>query len=95
MMPIAQPIIAPQTAEVKIIGINHLLSPDPYINEYNRKGAHLLPTVVPGNQNMKNFVGEFIYDYVEKMAGEGPAPKITGMLIDLPLDDIKSYLYNF
>ena len=23
------------------------------------------------------------------------APKITGMLIDLPLDEIKGYLFNF
>jgi hypothetical protein len=40
-------------------------------------------------------VGEFIYPFVEEMVGEGFAPKITGMLIDLPLDEIKAYLYDY
>jgi len=30
-------------------------------------------------------VGEIIYDYIEKMVGSEKAPKITGMLIDLPI----------
>lgn len=40
-------------------------------------------------------VGEFIYPYVEGIIGEAGAPKITGMLIDLPIDDIKGYLYDY
>ena len=40
-------------------------------------------------------VGEFIYLFVEKLVGEANAPKITGMMIDLPLDEIKQYLYDF
>ena len=40
-------------------------------------------------------VGEFIYPYVENLVGEANAPKITGMLIDLPLEEIKHYLYDF
>ena len=27
--------------------------------------------------------------------GEARAPKITGMLIDLPIEEIKGYLYDF
>jgi len=37
-------------------------------------------------------VGEIIYEYVEKFAGEDKAPKITGMLIDLPIEEIHGYL---
>lgn len=40
-------------------------------------------------------VGEFIYPYVEEFVGENLAPKITGMLIDLPIEEIKGYLYDF
>ena len=32
---------------------------------------------------------------MEKIAGEEDAPKITGMLIDLPLEDMKAYLSNY
>ena len=62
---------------------------------YNAKGFSLLPAIVPENPNIKRFVGEFIYEYVEKFVGEERAPKITGMLIDLPLPEIKGYLYDF
>ena len=40
-------------------------------------------------------VGEFIYPFVEEFVGEGLAPKITGMLIDLPIEEIKAYVYDF
>ena len=39
-------------------------------------------------------MGEFIYEYVEQIAGPN-APKVTGMLIDLPLNEIVEYLQNF
>jgi len=32
--------------------------------------------------------GEFIYEYVEKFVGETLTPKVTGMLIDLPIEEI-------
>ncbi len=65
------------------------------VNEYNIKGFGLLPAIVPGNPNIKTLVGDFIFDYVQKFAGADRAPRITGMLIDLPLSDIKEYLYDF
>ena len=55
----------------------------------------MIPGIVVNNPNIKQFVGEFIYEYVEKFVGEDMAPKITGMLIDLPLEEIKGYLYDF
>ena len=53
-----------------------------------------MPAVNPQNPNYKNMIGEFIYEYVEKFVGEERAPKVTGMLIDLPTDEIKGYLYD-
>lgn len=67
----------------------------PHIIEYNQKGAMLVNAVVPNNPQYKNQVGEFIYEFVEKMSGEEIAPKITGMLIDLPIQDIRDYLIDF
>jgi hypothetical protein len=67
----------------------------PHIQEYMQKGGFLLPAVVPQNPNYKGQVGEFIYEYVETIAGEERAPKITGMLIDLPIEEIKGYLLDY
>ena len=64
------------------------------LNAYNQKGFSLLPYIVPENQSLKQMVGEFIYPYVEKLVGDANAPKITGMLIELPLEEIKQYLYD-
>lgn len=54
-----------------------------------------MPAVVKNNPNYKNQVGEFIFEFVEKIAGEHKAPKITGMLIDLPIEEIQAYLQDF
>ena len=67
----------------------------PFLQEYLQNGFKILPAVVPNNPNYKAQVGEFIYEYVEKIAGEDKAPKITGMLIDLPIEEIKGYVVNF
>jgi cell division protein FtsW (lipid II flippase) len=40
-------------------------------------------------------IGEYIYEYVEKIVGDEKAPKVTGMLIDLPIEEIKQYLDDF
>jgi hypothetical protein len=67
----------------------------PHIIEYQTNGYKILPAVSPQNPNYKAQVGEFIYEYVEKIAGETQAPKITGMLIDLPIPEIQGYLVDF
>lgn len=65
------------------------------INNYNLRGFNLIPAVVPENPHYKKQIGEFIYDIVERFVGEERAPKVTGMLIDLSIDEIKAYLYDF
>lgn len=67
----------------------------PFVIEYNSKGPQLIPAVVQSNPNYKSHVGEFIYEFVEREAGEDLAPKITGMLIDLPINDIRDYLTDY
>jgi hypothetical protein len=62
---------------------------------YLQAGMRLLPHVTPVNPNYKMQVGEFIFEHVERIAGEEHAPKITGMLIDLPIEEIHSYLRDY
>ena len=40
------------------------------------------------NPHYKDQVGEIIYHYIEKLVGSEKAPKITGMLIDLPIPQV-------
>ncbi len=39
--------------------------------------------------------GEYIFNYVHALVGEDRAPRITGLLIDLNLDEIKAYLRDY
>lgn len=66
-----------------------------HILEYNQAGYKILPLVNPANPNYKTQVGEFIYEHVENLAGEDFAPKITGMLIDLPFSEIQGYVIDY
>ena len=55
----------------------------------------IIPCVVESNENAKKFVGEKINEFVVTLAGEQLAPKITGMLIDVSLEEIRDYLMDF
>ena len=54
-----------------------------------------MPAVNSKSPNYKAQVREFIKIYVEKIVGEEITPKITGILIDLPIPQIKEYLCDF
>ena len=75
--------------------MNPMMNMNPAHVQYLTKSYPLISAVVPQNPNYKGQVGEIIFEYVEKMAGEDKAPKITGMLIDLPIEEIKQYLQYF
>jgi hypothetical protein len=50
-----------------------LPNPDPIAYNYNLKGFGYLPAIVP-ESDYRNLVGEFIFEYVEKLVGEARAP---------------------
>lgn len=52
-------------------------------------------SIVDINPNYKNTVGSCIFEFVVKVAGSQLAPKITGMLIDLPIQEIQKFMTNF
>jgi hypothetical protein len=57
--------------------------------------SKLVPSVKAENPHMKQQVGNAIFDFVSKIKGPDLAPKITGMLIDLNLEEIQAYLTNY
>ncbi len=63
--------------------------------QYKNEANAVMPGVVEENSNMKSQVGEVIYPYIDALKGEEFAPKITGMLIDLPIIEIKEYLVSY
>ena len=68
---------------------------NPATQYYLSRSIPIIPMVTPQNPNYKLTVGEIIFEFVEKIAGEDKAPKITGMLIDLPIEEIRQYLQHF
>ena len=59
---------------------------------FQSKAIKLIPSIQERNPYLKEQVGHLIYDYVQKIIGVDKAPKITGMLIELPVNQIKEYL---
>jgi hypothetical protein len=55
----------------------------------------LLPSVTDRNPYIKDQVGHCIYDFVTHIIGADKAPKITGMLIELPVSQIKQYMNSY
>merc|ERR1712046_37850 len=65
------------------------------VQNYLIRTQKLLPAVDERNPHLKGQVGECIYDFIVEMIGAELAPKITGMLIDLPVNQIKQYLQSY
>ncbi len=72
--------------------------PDSYpidIEDYKMRGTCLFSALVPENPDYKHLVGDFINEFVEKIAGSERTPRIIDVLINLPLDEIKAYLSDY
>merc|ERR1712051_412380 len=54
----------------------------------------IIPAVVPENPNYKDQVGTVLYEHINNLVG-AKAPKVTGMLIDLPIEDIKLIMQDW
>jgi len=57
--------------------------------------AKFIPAVTEKNPHMKEQVGQCIFDFIQMLVGPEKAPKITGMLIELPVQQIKTYMGSF
>ena len=70
-------------------------SQDPQAAELYRRVMPIYNAINEINPNYKNQVGTTIFDFALRQVGQETAPKITGMLIDLPIHEIQRYLTNF
>jgi len=70
-------------------------SQDPAAAAFYNQTKNIVPSVKADNPHLKQHVGNIIFDYVTQLRGKDLAPKITGMLIDLPLQEIHLYLTNY
>lgn len=63
--------------------------------KYQIAAGKLIAAVNEKNPYLKDQVGHLIYDYVQSLIGQDKAPKITGMLIELPVQQIRQYMSSF
>ena len=68
---------------------------NPMSLDFYTETSKILAAVTPANPNVRTDVGQIIFRFVVNLIGQEKAPKITGMLIDLPIEEIKGYLYDF
>ena len=40
-------------------------------------------------------IGDFIFPFIEEMSNDELAPKITGMIIDLPFEDLQKVVSDY
>ena len=59
------------------------------------KCNEILPAMDPANPNHKDQAGNLFFEFVKKLLGAEKAPKITGMLIDLQLSDIRQMMSDW
>ena len=46
-------------------------------------------------EDKRESIGDMIYDFIQKETDEKKAPQITGMILDLPIEDLISSLTTF
>lgn len=71
---------APQIQNMPIIPLNQM----PIQQRYFYETQKIIPAVRENNPYLRDQVGSAIYEYIVGIAGPEKAPKITGMLIELP-----------
>ena len=54
----------------------------------------IIDKVVPENPKYKDLVSFYLDDYIYKIVGP-KAPKVTAMIIDLPIEDIKLMMQDW
>ena len=52
----------------------------------------IIPAMIPENPNHKDQAGTVFFEFVKQILDPEKAPKITGMLIELPVDQIKAIM---
>merc|ERR1712227_918977 len=82
----------PQMPQMNMGGMNPNNMP---IQRYLHSTNKYVPALNPNNPHLKTQVGGCIYEYVQMIVGDDKAPKITGMLIELPVNQIREYMMDW
>ena len=53
------------------------------------------PQISEKNPYLKARLGEKIFPFIKNLVGNERVPKITGMLIELPFEQIKQYFFSY
>lgn len=69
--------------------------PSSAAQHYMQVTTKLLPSVTERNPYLKEKVGEAIFPFIKNIVGNERVPKITGMLIELPVEQIKQYMLSY
>jgi len=94
-MPMPMPTGLPMPAPNMAMQISFVPSNDPMSHEFYSKTMPIYAAIIEINPSYKQTVGSCIFEFVTKIVGPQYAPKITGMLIDLPILEIQRYVTNF
>lgn len=70
-------------------------SNDPNANGFYSKTMPIYAAITEINPNYKNTVGGAIFQFVTQIVGQDFGPKVTGMLIDLPIAEIQKFVTNY
>lgn len=70
-------------------------SNDPNSNQFYAKTMPIYAAITEINPNYKNTVGGAIFHFVTQIVGQEYGPKVTGMLIDLPIGEIQKFVTNY
>merc|ERR1712139_211875 len=93
-MPSTQPMPNPNQ-QMPVNQLQIVQSNDPNSNDFYAKTMPIYAAITEINPSYKQIVGSNIFEFVTKLVGTQFAPKITGMLIDLPIVEIQRYCTNF
>ena len=70
-------------------------SSDPNSHTFYSKTVPIQALITENNPNFKQTVGAVIYKFVAQLVGQDFGPKIIGMLIDLPIKEIRKFCTNY
>jgi len=85
----------PQQNMMQQMPVNFTPNSDPVAAEFYSKTMPIYAAISEINPTYKQLVGQHIFEFVTKLVGAQMAPKITGMLIDLPIPEIQRYVTDW
>tara|TARA_B100000780_G_scaffold270750_1_gene230912 strand:+ start:559 stop:885 length:327 start_codon:yes stop_codon:yes gene_type:complete len=85
------PMMPPQAP----MGAPAMQASSPIAAQYLGVTSKLIPSITERNPYLKERVGEAIFPFIKNLVGNDRVPKITGMLIELPVEQIKQYMCSY